>query len=300
MEQYFRATPDVHYWELGIEENLKYRGHRKDWPYFWPNLEAKVRAVRRAAAASHTDIKLIYQIAETDPQTVNEFCANGASRQFDVLSLHPYAWPDFAPPEKWMLEYLAQVRSSMIRYNAVKPIWFTEIGAPLNGNPGGFFGYPSNPAFDRGLSRSEHASYMLKSHLAALRLGVQKVFWYNCRDGGSDPEYAEHHFGLIDYWGYPKPSYVAYSTMARLLFNKAWVLSRTLNRNVQVYQFTGKDTDCTVVWTYPAVNRALPVTALDIPIAKITSIFDLFGRPVSVPHGTLPLSANPVYICSKH
>ena len=114
-----------------------------------------------------------------------------------------------------MPPYLAQVRAAMAQYHARKPIWFTEIGAPLNGNPGGFFGYPSVPAYDRGLSRSEHAAYLLTCHLMALRLRVDKLFWYTYQDGGDNPEYAEDFFGMIDFRGFPKPSYVAYCTMAR-------------------------------------------------------------------------------------
>lgn len=294
MLQYFRATPDVQDWELGLEENLGYRGNRAQWLYYWPNLEAKARAVRQAAADAHADITLIYQIAERDPQTVVEFCRSRAHRQFDVLSLHPYAWPDFPPPEQWMPPYLAQVRGAMAKYHAPMPLWFTEIGAPVDGNPGGFFGYPSIPAFDRGLSRSEHAAYLLKCHLVAFHLGVQKVFWYTYRDGGDDPEFAEDHFGMIDFWGYPLPSYVAYSTMARLLAGKSFQSARTVARDVQVYRFGDEHEGCLVVWTYPAATKRVSLRAFGASPAHVMAVMDMLGRPV---HGTtIAVSGNPIYI----
>ena len=299
MVQYFRATPDVHFWELGLEENLGYRGHRQDWVDYWPNLEAKARAVRQAATDAHAAITLIYQIAERDPQTVEEFCRSRAQRQFDVLALHPYLWPDFPPPEQWMPPYLAQARAAMAKYGAQKPIWFTEIGAPLDGNPGGFFGYPANQYFVQGLSRSGHAAYLVKCHLMALRLGVAKVFWYTNRDGGNNPEYAEDFFGMIDFWGYPKPSYLAYCTMARVLTGKPFGSAQVIGQDIQVSRFADAREECAVVWAYPAATRTVPLASLHIAPSRVIRVLDLLGRPVPIQGGRLPVTGDPVYVLAR-
>lgn len=296
MLQYFRATPDVSVWELGLEENLQYRGQRAAWKYYWPNLAAKANAVRQAAVDAQAHIRLIYQIAETDPQTVTEFCRSDASHDFDILSLHPYAWPDFPAPERWMPPYLAQVRAAMARYHAEKPIWFSEIGAPLNGNPGGFFGYPSIPAFDRGLSRAEQAAYLVKCHLIAFSLGVKKVFWYTYQDGGDDPEYAEDHFGMIDFRGYPQPSYVAYSTMARMLYGKKFVRAEIFPSGIRADLFHGAGKDTWAVWTNTAQARTVPLAALGISPTHVQRVVSLLGRTIPLKQGHLGISGNPQYI----
>ena len=300
MIQYFRSTPDVHYWELGIEENLQFRGQRAAFPDYWPNLAAKVGVVRQAAIEAHTHIKLIYQIAETDPQTVVDFCRSSAAGLFDVLSMHPYAWPDFPAPEHWMPPYMAQVHEAMAKYHAVRPVWFTEIGAPHNGNPGGFFGYPSIPAYDRGLSRREHAAYLVKCHLVALHLGVQKLFWYTYQDGGDNPEYAEDHFGMIDFWGYPKASYVAYGTMSRLLDGKPLRDTRVLNGGVQVYRFAGDREDCLVVWAYPAAAKTVSLHTLHLARERVVGVWNMFGTPVTMHDLALPVSGDPLYVRIMH
>jgi len=233
-------------------------------------------------------------------RSAEDFLKSPAAAAFDILALHPYAWPDFPPPEKWMPDYVGKVRALMEQHRAAKPIWFTEIGAPHDGNPGGFFGYPSSQVFDRGLSRDEHAAYLLKCHLIAFRLGVEKVFWYNYQDGGSDPEYAEHHFGMVDYWGYPKPSYSAYYTMSRLLRGKTLQPPAAVAGNVQIFRFAGGQEDCIVAWTYPAAARTVPLATLGIAPADVTDVENLIGTPVAHQGDSVSLSGSPIYVLVRH
>lgn len=300
MRQYFAADPTALYWELGLEENLGYRAHRDKWPYYWPNLEAKARAVRDAAQAVNPKIKLIFQIAEIDPKSLDQFLASDAAKQFDILALHPYAWPDFRAPESWMPKYLAQAHALMKKYGEDKPIWFTEIGAPINGNPGGFFGYPGSAVFDRGLDRDEYMAYLVRCHLVALQNHVEKIFWYTYQDGGQSPEYAEDHFGLIDFRGYPKPGYAAYVTMTRLLNGKALVSTAQLAGGLHLARFRGAQEDCLVVWTYPEAAKTVKLSQFGLTPARVKSVTDITGKAVSVKGNTLPVSGYPVYVTVRH
>jgi len=293
MEQYFKADPNIPAWELGIEENLGYRV--RVVPFYWANLDRKARAVRTAAATAGAKVKLVYQIAELDPASVEAFLRSSASRQFDVLSLHPYAWPDFPPPEKWLPAYIDQVRALMKRYHATKPIWFTEIGAPVDGDPGGFFGYPSNGVDDRGLSRREYADYMVKCNLLALQLGVEKIFWYHYRDWGSDPQFAEDHFGLVDFWGFPMPAYAAYSTMTRMLRGEQFRASDSSHGNIRALRFEGAGHDLLVLWTYPAEIKSISLRQIGIAPANVLGAVDLWGRPVAL-RNSFTISGEPLYL----
>lgn len=302
MVQYFRATPDdVGYWELGIEENLGYRGNRDKWPYYWPNLEAKARAVRQAASDAHANVKFVYQIAENDLPDAEAFLKSDAARQFDILSLHPYWWPDFPTPESWMPDYIRQIRGFMARYHAAKPIWFTEIGAPVEANPGGFSGYPGDPgAFDKVLSREDHAAFTIKCLLVAWQQRIDKVFWYNYRDGGQNPEYAEDNFGMVDFWGFPKPTYAAYAAMANLLRDKPLRSTTIVGGNVHVSRFGGARQDVLAVWTYPASTKKVSLRALKVSSKSVAGARDLFGRPLALSGGTIAASAAPTYVLVNH
>jgi len=138
--QFFSANPNIIYWETGIEENLKGRYKSR---YYLTNLSSKARIVRAAADRINPNIKLVYQIANIRPNDVEIFLQSDAAKYYDVISLHPYNWPNFPDPEKWLASFLEEVRLIMAKNGFDLPIWFTEVGAPQNDNhPGEFFGYP--------------------------------------------------------------------------------------------------------------------------------------------------------------
>ncbi|GAI41504.1 unnamed protein product, partial [marine sediment metagenome] len=49
MKEVFQAEHSVLFWELGIEENLRWRRNRDKWTHYWSNLAKKFQIVRRAA-----------------------------------------------------------------------------------------------------------------------------------------------------------------------------------------------------------------------------------------------------------
>lgn len=289
MEQIFAATPDVLYYELGLEENLQYRRNRTTWTYFWKNLEIKAHAVREAAQKINPKIKLIYQVAEFDYKSIEEFLKSSASRQFDILSLHPYAWASFPMPDVWMKNLLERTRSYMSSDHPLA-IWFSEIGAPHHGNPGGFFGYPAVNAFDNGLSRPGYANYMIRCHVLATAYGVEKTFWYNYKDSADDPYYAERHFGIVDTWGFPKPAYIAYGNMLDMLQNRTFERYEEKNDIVLAY-FKGKRDVCCVAWSKDNQPKKLPALA-----GKIQSAFDMYGRAITPSESTMTISNQPTFI----
>ncbi|WP_320045623.1 hypothetical protein [uncultured Ilyobacter sp.] len=298
MKQYFEVTPELH-WELGIEENLSWRANRGTWTHYWANLAAKAKVVREAADQTDAHIKLIYQIAEIDPHCVDEFLSSEAAEYFDILSLHPYPWPDFPPPENWMPKYLSTVYTLMEKYKQKKPVWFTEYGSAQDNTPGkDFFGYEH--IYNRGVSRSENMAFVVRSHLVAFRSGVEKIFWYNYKDRGSNPQYPEDNFGLVDHWGYPKPGYAAYATMTRVLRNKILKEPTAHNNNtdtdIQVFHFSGTNQNCLVVWTYPAKEKEISLDRLGITSTNVAQVLNVDGKPVSLRENTITISGYPVYL----
>jgi hypothetical protein len=232
IERYFESSSATHYWEAGIEENLGKRYHQL---YYWPNLKAKIMAIRQAVDAINPNIKLIYQVAERDLSAIQVFLQSDAAKVFDILSLHPYAWPDFPTPEEWLEEFLRATQRMMLANGFAMPIWFTEVGAPHHGTyPGGLFGYPDRRTKVTGQTRYGAAIYMIKLHVMALHQGVQKIFWYNYIDRRPEREYAENHFGMRDYWDYPKPVYPAYFNLHSCLNGKVPARAVRLHNNVRI------------------------------------------------------------------
>ncbi len=249
VRDYLAADRATLYWETGIEENL---GGRFERPFYLKNLAAKSDVIRAAANEVNPDIKLIFQIANMHYEDVGSFMRSDASKNYDVLALHPYKWPNFPPPEEWLKNFLSKARAQMKDSGRELPIWVTEIGAPHRGNcPSCFFGYPKDNNSVPGLSNQEMISYIIKFHVMAVQYGVEKVFWYNYKDRGSEREFAEDHFGLIDYWGYPKPAYLAYINLNQSLVDK--VFTNAVRKNdIWAYEFDGDIEKVTVAWSFPA------------------------------------------------
>lgn len=302
--QYFQADTRARYWEVGIEENLSAAYEKA---FYWSNLAAKTRAVREAADAINPDIKLIYQVAGIDTASVERFLNSEAAQSFDIISLHPYAWPDFPDPDTWVEDYVNSVRqSARASGHGAMPIWFTEVGAPHQGNyPGGFFGYPSSGNQVGGLSRRGEVSFLIKMHVLALQAGVEKLFWYNYQDWGDRREYAEDHFGLRDYLGFPKPAYAAYVTLRRQLDGKTPGDVIRLPDDVSVSKFKGVAEDLFVIWRHASGLGELinvPWTAFEDGLSetRIGSIVNAVGAPIRVAANGLSVGAEPVFVTVKH
>jgi hypothetical protein len=299
--KYFSADPGVLYWELGLEENIT---HRFREPFYWQNLEAKAKTVRQIADRVNPEIKLIYQVAELDLKPVRLFLQSNAANYFDVLSLHPYAWPDFKSPDLWLPGYLNKVRQLLkLNMHQHMSIWMTEAGAPQHDNTSGrFFRDPQSGKMVQGLNARSAVNYLIKLHVLALTMGVKKVFWYNYQDRGMVRDSAEDHFGLRDYWGYPKPVYAAYINLKSLLYKKPPLQTRKIAGHIWVCAFRGKTETVLVVWSDTKSERLLDIPSLQAGLepTAILRIVNAVGTPLSSDNLTLHLSTIPIFILLKN
>ncbi len=299
---YFSASPTTLYWETGIEENIKSR-YRK--PYYWKNLESKLKVIRQAADGVNPDIKLIYQIAGLKHTAVNNFAKSRAAKFIDILSIHPYAWPDFPDPDTWHDQYIQQAKQLLNDQDLKLPIWYTEVGAVHQGNfPGGFFGYPKKKAEVTGLTPYQAVIYLIKLHVMALHAGVEKLFWYNYQDRNPEREYAENHFGLRDYWGYPKPVYAAYVHLHTLLAGKTVDNIQELSGNIRSYQFSDNKTKILVVWAV-AAGAALETISLASLLPELSpdqtvEIVNPVGKTLDFSGGKIKVNSEPLFVIIKN
>ncbi len=305
------AEPSVKYWELGREENL---GSRYTQAHYWDNLNSKAQACRDAVTAEGAaNVNFIYQIVDhNNTNHIQQFLTNSASSRFQILSLHPYAWnnypaTDYPDPELWLGKFIDDTHTTLANNGrATMPIWFTEMGAPVQDNyPGGPFGYSPYTSHDNGVSRGKLPIFMAKVETLSLSKGVDKIFWYEAKDEGADRAYAEDNFGNLDYLGYPKPSYATYFALQyHLADNDPDPINPSHSiGSVQAYDFVGQDkTDphVQVAWTYnPAnpTNVALFSLRPGMVASNIISVKDTVGAALPVPTGTgLNVNDKPIFL----
>ncbi len=293
--QYLQAWPAARDWELGLEENLTPRYRQR---HYWPNLIRKARALRKTAQQAGHDIRLIYQIAELNLDDIRKFIDSGAAAEFDILSLHPYAWPDFPDPDAWLGSYLRNVRSLLEKAGLDLPLWFTEAGAPhRNRLPDHRFTDPESGAHSTGLSRRQAVINLIKTHVIALQEGVQRIYWYNYRDQHAGENDVENHFGLIDFRGHPKPVYSAYLQMISLLDHARPLGSLGLGKPRHAWRFQSGEGQIIVAWTTaPAPTAAIDITQLGIPTGKRIIVIDPMGNASALDGRQLLLGPEPQYL----
>jgi hypothetical protein len=81
----------------------------------------------------------------------------------------------------------------------VPPLYFNETAMPSVGR-----------------TERQQAWGLIKKATFARSRGAAGYLWYDLRNDGTSPTDAEHHFGLLTHEMEPKPSYIAFSTFARL------------------------------------------------------------------------------------
>ena len=290
----FEADPATVHWELGREENLR---SRFDEPFYFANLKAKAAAARRAADSVGAPRRFLYQIGGRSRSNMITFLESEAAEEFDIIAPHPYAWPDFPAPETWLEEFIVDRQAVVAASGHDFPMWFTEVGAPQNDANVEQMLSGSSPV--RGQTREEHAAFLVRFHMIAIANAVEKIVWYNYKDRDSSTTDVEAHFGMVDYWGFPKPAYAAYVRMTQCLEGRNYRQARRLHENVRIYEFSGDNDSCLVAWAHSADGQVVPVSVDRISDGRILGMTDLVGTPLR-DSATIDLGEYPVFITVGH
>ncbi|HEX2948425.1 MAG TPA: hypothetical protein VHV83_02465, partial [Armatimonadota bacterium] len=131
----------------------------------------------------------------------------------DAVDVHLYGFNGTAPvpgagnsegPENLLTE-LAHCREIMAKHgDANRPIIATETGCSTCGPR---------------ITADVQAQWIVRTHLLLAAAGVRRIYWYAFQDEGTNPTNGEHHFGIVDWYGHPKPAYTTYRVMTELLSN---------------------------------------------------------------------------------
>ncbi|HEX2950811.1 MAG TPA: sugar-binding protein, partial [Armatimonadota bacterium] len=221
--------------------------------------------------------------AGVDYPFIENVLKNGGAGAMDALSIHPYYYPR-SPEKANLLGDLARMKALLERYGVKQPkIWLSE------------FGYPSQ-LDEHGVTPARSAAYMVRYYLQALSQPyVERVFYYDIRNDGTNPTNNEDNFGLMTFESGPKAGYGAYNTMARLLYHKRQVHDVPIGAEKLCYQCSGDGGTAFVAWSLTA-GETLSFTSA---ATKLT-LTDLMGNEQQLlPRQgvfTVALSEEPVYM----
>ena len=186
-----RYRDRVHAWEIWNEPNI---------PTFWkpqPSAHDYALLLRAAyAAAKRADPTCTVVGGATSMADINyllDLYHYGAWDSMDVVSIHPYSMGGNAHQQR-LDRILASVQAMNRATGKPKPVWVTEIGWTSSG-----------PTQDR-----DQAISLFQTYCFCLAAGVRCVFWFCLTDWSE-------RWGLVRTDGSLKPSYAAYSRLARAL-----------------------------------------------------------------------------------
>ncbi len=247
-----RTLGRVHHWEVWNEP---------------PNFSAdktpeSYGAIVQAAYATAKGIDPTVQIGlagqSNNVNFLDRAILAGAASNYDYVTLHPYEILDLVD-DGWEAEYMSivptmrKMLAARDPSRAAAPIWFTEIGEPVNDT-----------------HTPEHQAYTLvKAYTMAIAQGVTRVHWFEGKDGDSGP------FGLISGGGELRPSHTAMTTLVTRLGQlpqyAGWVL---LEGQHYGFVFTPPEGAVMVAWSRPEaptqVKFAAPVEVVEPTTGAVT------------------------------
>ena len=213
---------------------------------------------------------------------LEEFFKLGGGKWIDQVLMHTY---DSEPPDVNLPANLRRLHQMMERFGlGDRDVYITEMG----------YGTPKH-------TESEQAQNLVRAFVYALSERVRVLMWHMLWDwqGVRDPDnYAgEPGHAIMRFDKSPRPAYIAYATMTRLLERAAYVGPVAgLAATQRGFEFRKRGKRILVLWD--TSDRA---TTLRLRSgAKQLLVVNILGRESSVPPAApgqfaLTLTANPIY-----
>jgi hypothetical protein len=314
-----RYAGRVTYWELGNEPDVDPSLIPGDFPFGcvgdirdpYYGGERYGRTLRVAAAAlrrGNPQVRIIFggllldRPSSSDPALGRpELFFEGALRagagdSFDIVAFHAYPSyngqrfvdQDLQPNSPWLSRggfvrgKAAFLREVMARYNVNKPLWLNEGGLICNPSQP-FCAAPATEFF------AAKADHLPRKMARAASAGIQMVGWYTLEGPGW------RNGGLLNEAQQPRPAFVAYQQMSRLVRGYTQVLSVDYGPGVEAYRFVlpGKYVD--LLW-----SRSATVQTVSIPLVKILAQTGVTGGGVPGQivgnNAQLQVGFSPIYI----
>lgn len=238
-------------------------------------------------------------LEDTSIEWLDSFYALGSKEWFDVLDLHTYCklsgghkQPDGYPagaPEA-MFDNMRKVRAVLEKYgDTVKPVISTEFGytEATTGNPSG------------SITPLVKAQYLARGLIIHHVLGFNRVFLYSFWDSGSDINFTEDLFGLIDFDLQKKPAFFAVRNLidvlgeCRLVGELPSIVPPSFG-----YQYGDASQEATVsvIWDGTGLRRG--VFRTEAESVEVIGMFRDTEHVAVGPEGTFPVhyGPSPVYL----
>lgn len=222
------------------------------------------------------------------PDFTEKLIEAGGMKYVDIFAIHHYLQLGervFEHPEKYAAK-LAAIRDAMKAADHAPVLWNSEWGVinftlTTNG-----VDLPSN----NGMTPAQAAQEMVVWSVGQLAEGMEKLFWYD----GQDNFYYHFHVtkNFFDY-RQPRPLFVAYSVLTKVLDGLAYQGSRKEGEGIRVISFGSGDDQVDVAYVGTGGKGA-------VALKPGQKAMDYLGRPVPTDgQGMVNLANGPVYLMAE-
>ncbi len=247
----------VKFWEMWneVEWDLLWCGTEQDYAQL---LKVGYQAAKAACPdctvlyaglhywADQTYFERVLDILNDDPT------APANNYFFDVMSLHSYSRSDHA------YTLVNHIRTRMKVYVSDHPIWLTETGVPVWGDPKAY-----SDKYDYTATQDEAAAYLIQSYANALASGVERYLFFRTNDADMG-----EYFGLIRNDRSVRPAYSAFQVAATYLISPTFCTRVPTGTNLRV-----------TLWGTPRGKVSVLCNT-----GPVTSVYTL---PATIPNATL-------------
>lgn len=252
-----RYRDRVKHWEMWNEA---------EWSYFWTGSDADyaqlLKVGYQATKAACPDCTVLFAGLHywADPTFFervldilnDDLDAPGNNYFFDVMSVHFYSRSSNA------YDMVKHIRSRMKAYVPDHPIWLTETGVPVWGDP-----QTPQSKYDYAATQDEAAAYVIQSYANAWASEVERYFFFRTHDADMG-----EYFGLIRNDHSLRPAYVAYQVATTHLISPTFVTRAPTGSHLRVTLWGTPRGKVSVLW-----NKS-PVTGVyTLPAAMPTATF---------------------------
>lgn len=199
----------------------------------------------------------------------------GMKGLLDALDIHSYCKVMTPTPPgghlggpEGVLNSFKRARQVLVRYGESNlAITAGEMGYPTHE---GWWHVPA-------VSVERQAEWVVRSHLLLIASGVRRIWWYAFQDEGTDRKNPEHNFGIVDWYGNPKPAYFAYEAMVHLLGEtRCDGLQTEAKPPVYAVRFRKGKEFITAIWDSGGESEV-------VLGGEVKAALDMFGKLVDVP-----------------
>jgi hypothetical protein len=255
-----RYGKEIRQWEIWNEPNI----------FFWQGPKDLYASLLKR---SHAAVKELDPSAEVlglstagiDFPYIERMLGLGAP--FDILTIHPYRR---ALDDRAFIDDLKRV-SDLVRLpdGRRRPVWLTEMGWATH-FPHNAFGQDFAPNTLRA-----QAELIVRTYLCSIVSGVEpRTFWYDFRNDGEDPFYFEHSMGILFRDFRPKPAYVTYATLTRVLRGKRLAGPVEAGEGIFAYRFVPaaqEDSSVIALWS-PERDATVEVPVGETGVERMNAV----------------------------